>query len=243
MAKRNREKTREKIVKGAVALLTRTGFKDFGINSVAREAECDKVLLYRYFGDLDGLLAAMAESVQFFPDPDRFLRVSVGESVQFFPDPDRFLRVSVGESEFRTEAERLALLLYAYAKELRERPLTAQMINWFGMVENPMVDACDNARRDFEAVLLEEGDSSTDDRNATRLKIVSLFIKGLASECGKADLDDLEEWKPVFRQMGESLWPSGEVHSGFEDDEDDSEYGMGWEKKRSEEDDFPFSLF
>ncbi len=225
MAKRNREKTREKIVKGAVALLTRTGFKDFGINSVAREAECDKVLLYRYFGDLDGLLAAMAESVQ------------------FFPDPDRFLRVSVGESEFRTEAERLALLLYAYAKELRERPLTAQMINWFGMVENPMVDACDNARRDFEAVLLEEGDSSTDDRNATRLKIVSLFIKGLASECGKADLDDLEEWKPVFRQMGESLWPSGEVHSGFEDDEDDSEYGMGSEKKRSEEDDFPFSLF
>ncbi len=148
MTRRNKEKTREKIIKGANALLTRTGFKDFGINSVAREAECDKVLLYRYFGDLDGLLGAMAESVQ------------------YFPDPDRFLRVSMGETEFRTESERMAALLYAYAKELRERPLTAQMIIWSGIVKNPMVKACDNARRDFEAALLEEEESSTDDRDA-----------------------------------------------------------------------------
>ena len=222
MTRRNREKTREKIIKGAIALLTRTGFKDFGINSVARAAECDKVLLYRYFGDLDGLLAAMAETVQ------------------FFPDPDRFLRVSVAETEFRTEAERMGALLYAYAKELRERPFTAQIIIWSGIVENPLVDGCDNARRDFEAALVEEGETSTEDRASSRLRLVSIFMKGLAVECEKADLDDLEEWKPIFRQMGETLWPTVEVHSGFEEDYD---YNLGWEKKRSEEDDFPFSLF
>ncbi len=225
MTRRNREKTREKIINGAIALLTRTGFRDFGINGVAREAECDKVLLYRYFGDLEGLLAAVAESVK------------------FFPDPDRFLRVSVADSGYRSEAERVAALLYAYAKELRERPLTAQMINWFGIVENPMVETCENARKDFETALLEEGDeeSSSDERVATRLKLVSFFIRGLASECGKADFDDLEEWKPIFTQMGETLWPSVGVRSGFHDDDDD--YDLGWEKKRVEDEDFPFSLF
>ncbi len=222
MTTRNKEKTREKIINGAIALLTRSGFKDFGINSVAREAGCDKVLLYRYFGDIEGLLKAVAESVK------------------FFPDPNRFLKTCLPKTDTRSEADRMAAVLHAYAKELRERPLTAQMILWSGIVKNPLVEACDVARKDFEAVLIEEGEPLEDERDAARLRLFSIFINGLVSESVSEDLDDHEEWGPVFKQMGESLWPSLATRPEIDDDGD--EYGRDWDEEPVRDDDFPFSL-
>ena len=221
MTKRNREKTREKIIDGAIALLTKSGFKDFGVNSVARQAGCDKVLLYRYFGDLDGLLQTVAESVQFFPQANRFLR-------QCLPD-----------------SERMGGLLYAYAKELRERPLTSQMILWSGIVDNPLVQACENARKEFETALLEEGEPLPleDDQDVSRQKLFSVFMRGIASDCEKEDLDDREEWEPLFRQMSEILWPSLVGASDIDDLDEAMDYRPGWRGDRPRDDDFPFSLF
>lgn len=39
--------------------MVRDGFATFGVNAVAREAGCDKQLIYRYFGGLDGLATAL----------------------------------------------------------------------------------------------------------------------------------------------------------------------------------------
>ncbi|MFD3265271.1 TetR/AcrR family transcriptional regulator [Phenylobacterium ferrooxidans] len=56
---RDRAKTETAIVAAAREVLARDGFQGFGINAVARAAGCDKQLIYRYFGGLEGLVDAL----------------------------------------------------------------------------------------------------------------------------------------------------------------------------------------
>ena len=56
---RNRSATERNILAAAKTLLAEEGFQGFGINAVARRAGCDKQLIYRYYGGLDGLIEAI----------------------------------------------------------------------------------------------------------------------------------------------------------------------------------------
>lgn len=56
---RDRAGTERRILDAAQAILTAEGSAGFGVNAVARAAGVDKQLIYRYFGGLDGLLAAL----------------------------------------------------------------------------------------------------------------------------------------------------------------------------------------
>lgn len=47
-------------------IIENEGFIKIGVNKVAKQAKCDKVLLYRYFGGLDGLLATWAKENDFY---------------------------------------------------------------------------------------------------------------------------------------------------------------------------------
>lgn len=60
---RDREGTQRGILEAALAILAEEGFEAFGINGIARRAGCDKQLIYRYFGGLDGLADAVGEAV------------------------------------------------------------------------------------------------------------------------------------------------------------------------------------
>ncbi|MCB1196338.1 TetR/AcrR family transcriptional regulator [bacterium] len=62
--KKNREETTQKIIDAVGRLLRKDGFRRIGINSAAEEAGVDKVLIYRYFGGLDGLIEAFANHEQ-----------------------------------------------------------------------------------------------------------------------------------------------------------------------------------
>ena len=64
---RDSEKTKQKILAGLERLITSKGFTGVGVNAVAREAGVDKVLIYRYFGSMEGLLQAFADNKDFFP--------------------------------------------------------------------------------------------------------------------------------------------------------------------------------
>ena len=60
---RNRDDTRQRILEAALDLVAAEGFGALGVNAVARRAEADKQLIYRYFGGLDGLMAAAGAEV------------------------------------------------------------------------------------------------------------------------------------------------------------------------------------
>lgn len=63
MRPRNRANTERAIFLAARSLLAEHGFQGFGINAVARRAGCDKQLIYRYYGGLDGLIEAIGEEL------------------------------------------------------------------------------------------------------------------------------------------------------------------------------------
>ncbi|MBX7481623.1 TetR/AcrR family transcriptional regulator [Qipengyuania qiaonensis] len=58
-ATRDRAATERAILDAAKQVLVEQGFTCFGVNAIARAAGCDKQLIYRYYGGLDGLVDAL----------------------------------------------------------------------------------------------------------------------------------------------------------------------------------------
>ena len=60
-------KETEKNLLDAVSHIIETdGFTKIGVNRIAKQAGCDKVLIYRYFGGLDGLLVEWAKRHDYY---------------------------------------------------------------------------------------------------------------------------------------------------------------------------------
>jgi AcrR family transcriptional regulator len=107
---RDRAATEERILAAVGAVLVRDGFAAIGINAIAREAEVDKVLIYRYFGGLPELLRAWGASGRFWPRVQDLLG----------PDPQAFLALPA--------AERYARFFEHFVAELRQRPTTLEIL-------------------------------------------------------------------------------------------------------------------
>ena len=60
---RDRSRTEESIRAAARSVLVEKGFGGWGVNAIARAAGCDKQLIYRYYGGLDGLAEALGTQI------------------------------------------------------------------------------------------------------------------------------------------------------------------------------------
>ncbi len=60
---RDRAATEAALVKAARAVLAEAGFQGLGVNAIARAAGCDKQLIYRYFGGVEGLVDAIGAQI------------------------------------------------------------------------------------------------------------------------------------------------------------------------------------
>ena len=109
MAK-NRLQTEQKILQAVRQILLNDGFPAVGINSIARQAGCDKVLIYRYFDGLDGLLQALAESTELWWKVEEIILEDADENTPL--------------------AEYLQLLLKRHAEALQAQPLTLEIMAW-----------------------------------------------------------------------------------------------------------------
>ena len=58
--------TEKKLLTAVSTIIEEEGFTKLGVNHIARQAKCDKVLIYRYFGGLEGLLVAWAKHNDFY---------------------------------------------------------------------------------------------------------------------------------------------------------------------------------
>jgi len=119
-------------------LIARSGFKEVGINAVAREAGVDKVLIYRYFGGLPELLKAFAEESDFWP--------GLPELSQ---DADQSL-------DSLSEAGRAKALVLAFGRSLRRRPLTQEIMRWELMERNELTEALARHRESQAVQLFEQ---------------------------------------------------------------------------------------
>jgi AcrR family transcriptional regulator len=82
---RNRESTEASIIAAVGSLVEDSGFENLGINAVAAKAGVSKMLIYRYFDSMDGLITAYIRQYDFWinynePVPDAVeLTIFVGD--------------------------------------------------------------------------------------------------------------------------------------------------------------------
>lgn len=106
---RDKEETKARILAAVGKLLAASGFRQLGINAIAREAQVDKVLIYRYFGSLPELLRTF------------------GKEGNYWIHAEELIDRSVAADFWEDETVRLLLQLL---QDLQERPITQEILLW-----------------------------------------------------------------------------------------------------------------
>jgi AcrR family transcriptional regulator len=127
---RDREITRRRLILAVGSLLAKKGFKGLGVNAVAREAGVDKVLIYRYFDGLPGLIAAFARQEDFWPAP---LELAGGDLAGFSRLP---------------LADRLSIFTANFIQALKTRPLTRAIMAWEMVETNELTEELERVREE-----------------------------------------------------------------------------------------------
>jgi AcrR family transcriptional regulator len=123
---RDRSATSARILKAASELLAEGGFQNFGVNAVARRAGCDKQLIYRYFGGMDGLVDAIGAELAGWVE--------------------RKMPENGGGGFLLTYGDLVERLLLLFLEALRDDPLMKKIIAWEISENSPQVRRLSEAR-------------------------------------------------------------------------------------------------
>ncbi|MDH3859002.1 MAG: TetR/AcrR family transcriptional regulator, partial [Gammaproteobacteria bacterium] len=119
-----------RILDAVGTILLEQGYPAVGINAIARQAGCDKVLIYRYFGGFDELLLAFAETTTLWWEVDEIITETASEcSAIKLP-------------------EYLQTLLNRYVAALESRPLALEIMAWEMSEQNNLTNALARSRSD-----------------------------------------------------------------------------------------------
>ena len=125
---RSRQNTEQRILNAVGSILLEQGYPAVGINAIARQAGCDKVLIYRYFGGFDQLLLAFAETTTLWWEVDEIITESAADCAQIaLPDY-------------------LQSLLNRYVKALESRPLALEIMAWEMSAQNNLTNTLARTR-------------------------------------------------------------------------------------------------
>lgn len=128
MTTRDRNATEARLLDAVGVVLARDGFDGLGVNTIAREAGVDKVLIYRYFGGLAELLQVYGERGAFWPSVDDIL----GD------DRDAVLSLA--------PPARYAEFFRRFVAALRARPLTIAILSFEAVSTNELTAVLDESR-------------------------------------------------------------------------------------------------
>ena len=135
---KSRIHTEQRILAALESLLLNDGFPSVGINAIARTAGCDKVLIYRYFDGLDGLLQRFAEEHDLWWTLD-----------EIFPS---------NEDELTPDSlpQFLDQLLKRHIKSIQQRPLTQEIMAWEMSAHNALTQALSRQRTEQGMLLVKK---------------------------------------------------------------------------------------
>src|SRR5580698_8058785 len=155
--RRNRSQTEGRLRQAVEDLLVEGGFGALTPSAVARRAGVDKMLIYRYFGDLAGLVRAIAFAPDFFPT---FEDLCGNDSVA------ALLALSVGA--------RAARILDRNARALMQRPVVLELMVWELVERNELTAIMEEARETLGLRLL--GELFPDVADKSRLMAMSAVL-------------------------------------------------------------------
>jgi AcrR family transcriptional regulator len=154
---RNRPATEAKLRGAVEALLVEGGFAALTPSAVGRRAGVDKMLIYRYFGDLPGLIRSIAFGPDFFPT---FEDLCGDDSVA------DLLALPIGV--------RASRILDRNVRALLKRPVVLELMVWELVERNDLTAIMEEARESLGLRLLAELFPDVTDRG--RLAAVSAVL-------------------------------------------------------------------
>jgi len=125
---RNKEITKDKLIKAVGKVLAEVGFQQLGVNLVAREAGVDKKLIYRYFNGLQNLVAAYGQTIDFWPSAEELLG----------PDTDLI--------RLMPPHELMSLFFKRYLRAILMRPHTLEILAWEAIERNELTKVLEGVR-------------------------------------------------------------------------------------------------
>jgi AcrR family transcriptional regulator len=161
---RDRPRTEARLRAAVGQVLVKGGFAALSPSAIARAAGVDKMLIYRYFQGMEGLIAAVANGPDFFPT---FEEICGGDPQALRSKP---------------LPERSAEVLGNYVAFLRARPLALELMVW-ELVERNQFTAIMEAAREAAGIRLAReifDDLGDAERTRSVLAILSAGLTYLA---------------------------------------------------------------
>lgn len=200
MAIRNRAATEQKIIDAFNECLLKCGIEGIGVNCVLRQAGVGKELLYRYFGDLQGLARAWAQNSDFWPSLKELMGM----------ERDQFLRLNPKERVFTVTRN--------FLRALRHRPLTQQVICASLLSDHELADVMHEIREtkslDVIALFPDTRKEGRDDRLAVAAILVAainymVLFSRKRSRYYVFNFEDEASWTTLERslkQIIDAIW-------------------------------------
>lgn len=196
LPRKNKAHTKRRILRTVERLLVDEGFSALGINRIANEAGVAKVLIYRYFGDLEGLLDQFVKSEDFWP---------VREEIIDLP------REAFFALDLRSRIKRI---MFNFITALGKRPQTMAILAW-EMSGNPaltrvMEDALGQFSQQISETLAED-ELPAHPQLKAMLAVLSagLVHLGMAYQhhqrFSSLRLETPEDWKQVMKALSTIL--------------------------------------
>ncbi len=162
MQGRDKAEKKRRMCRAVGEVLARDGFEALGINRVAQAAGVDKVLVYRYFGDLPNLVLAYSHTVDFWPDIDELLG----------PDPEKIAVLG--------PKEQLAYFFKSTLRAIRRRPTTMKILIWRQSEDNVLARQIDDIQMLSALAFLERLENIPVEQDLTAIVLIlSTAIFGL----------------------------------------------------------------
>ena len=158
---RNREATRGQLIKAVGEILAEKGFAALGVNAVARQAKVDKVLIYRYFDNLEGLTKAFAQEGDFWPSVEE---LAGGDIAVFHLLPLEEKLIALGKN---------------FLRGIRARPLTQEIMAWEMVERNKLTEELEKVR-EIQMLRFFEQFFSKENSSIDLMAIMSIIGGGLS---------------------------------------------------------------
>jgi len=193
--KRDRERTKGKILKAVGEVIEQFGTDKVGVNLIARTAGVNKVLIYRYFESVDGLMEQYVKSGEYTS--------TTGDDYIDNQEP----------VAPENRSKELTNLMLTFLSDLRERKATRDLLRWeIGTGKSMLSDAKNNvANRLLEKI----GDlPNFDDTKALMAFITAGIYYLVIAEDHRPkmidiDLNTEEGWKRVEKIIENIIINSG----------------------------------
>lgn len=176
---KDRKSTEEQILAALERLIRKKGFTSLGINSIAKEANVSKMLIYRYFEGYEGMLETWAINNSFWTDG----------SVELDSD-----KKASGNAE---------TVLGAYADSLRKDQVKREMLRWF-LTEKTKVGSKVMAKLEESGVKATEDFKKNlgDDKGLDIDALISILTAGISYLALLADRADLYNGVSINSEEG-----------------------------------------